>query len=470
MVFTSYSFLFLFLPAVLLVYYAVVRRRNIRLVVLLLASYLFYAWPDWRFLGLILFSTVLDLFCAGLMTEGASPRRRKLLLLVSLAGNLGLLGWFKYRNFFVESLNGLLAPLGMDALSPIRPDILLPIGISFYTFQSMSYTIDVYRGQAKPLPWRQAHGFLTYVALFPQLVAGPIVRFKELADQLFEREHSWDKITQGLFLFMLGFVKKTLLANDLAYFPRALFGGQHAGFLDAWTGLTSYTLQIYFDFSGYSDMAIGLGLLFGFTFPINFNSPYKSESITDFWRRWHISLSSWLRDYLYIPLGGNRGGALKTARNLLLTMLLGGLWHGAAWTYVLWGAWHGLWLGFERWIGKRSPLFFLPRVTRRALTFLVVTLGWLLFEARSLDQVRTLGQSLLAWNDGEPFLLGTPRDPSLGLYALILGLLIAWFAPNSQTLAAKITPAKAILVFIAFVIGVGHMLQMGFNPFIYYRF
>jgi D-alanyl-lipoteichoic acid acyltransferase DltB (MBOAT superfamily) len=303
-VFSSNLFLFGFLPAFLALYYTIPVRG--RAVLIAVASYLFYGWWRVDFVSLMWLSTVLDYACghriAAIRAGGRGNARRW--LLVSVIGNLGLLAYFKYCNFGIDNLNVLLAGLGFEGVG--WPRVVLPVGISFYTFQTMSYTIDVYRGDARPV--RSFGDFMCYVALFPQLVAGPIVRYQDVADQLVERTHSLDKFGEGARRFMVGFCKKVLVADSVAHIADAAFALPHPNFADAWLGALAYTVQLYFDFSGYSDMAIGLGLMIGFRFVENFDQPYRSQSITEFWQRWHISLSTWLRDYLYVPLGGNRHG------------------------------------------------------------------------------------------------------------------------------------------------------------------
>ena len=367
MVFSSQIFAFYFLPCALLVYYALPRRGKHAALTLL--SYTFYGWANPLFVVLMLSSTVVDYVCGLAMgTEpgrlGGSPvaalrrgtprtRRQRIALWVSVCANLSLLGFFKYFNFAAESYDALVSAFGLGEL---RLDlwfrIALPLGISFYTFQSMSYTIDVYRGDAKPI--RNFVDFACYVSMFPQLVAGPIVRFSDIDDQLAARTHTWEKFARGAAFFCLGMGKKVLLANPCGKIADTAFDAAATTVVDAWYGVTAYALQIYYDFSGYSDMAIGLGLMLGFVFAKNFDSPYRSASVTEFWRRWHLSLSTWLRDYLYIPLGGNRRGQVRTYANVATVMLLGGLWHGASWNFVLWGALHGVLLSAERLAGRRS--------------------------------------------------------------------------------------------------------------------
>ncbi len=343
MVFSSYLFLFYFLPLALLFYYAAPMRA--RHLVLTIFSYVFYGWANPLFLVLLFTSTAID-FAAGLFIErqrrlhGQSSRptgRARIALAVSLTGNLLILGFFKYFNFGADSFDGLVTWIGMPALRlDVALKITLPLGISFYTFQSMSYAIDVYRGDAKAV--RSFIDFACYTSMFPQLVAGPIIRFSEISDQMRSRTHTITKFARGVAFVSLGLAKKVLLANPCGKVADLAFDAGSLNALDAWYGVTAYAFQIYFDFSGYSDMAIGLGLMIGFVFAKNFDDPYLAHSMTDFWRRWHISLSTWLRDYLYRPLGGNRKGRARTYINLFVVMLLGGLWHGAAWTFVIWGA------------------------------------------------------------------------------------------------------------------------------------
>ena len=351
MVFSSNIFLFLFLPAFLAVYYLTPNRYRLRNWVVLLASYVFYAW--WRVDFLFLFIAVTAWnYGIGLAISRHLPRSiaARRWLATGVVVNLLTLGYFKYANFGVDSFNALMASGGFEPF--VLTHVILPIGISFYVFESISYIMDVYRGDTAAT--RHPVDFATFVALFPHLIAGPVFRYKDLADQFEERSHTLDKFGTGALRFMQGFVQKVLIADSIAPIVTATYALENPTTADAWLGALAYTAQLYFDFSGYSSMAIGLGLMMGFQFVENFNKPYISQSITEFWRRWHISLSSWLRDYLYISLGGNRGSTAKTYRNLFLTMFLGGLWHGANWTFVLWGTWHGVILGIERALGIKD--------------------------------------------------------------------------------------------------------------------
>ncbi|MEM9555510.1 MAG: MBOAT family protein [Acidobacteriota bacterium] len=495
MVFSSHLFLFVFLPLALAVYWTLPRRaKNLGLVLL---SYIFYGWENPAFVVLMAASTVVDYGCGlvlagarpGLRSRGEAPalldeggtrsRRQRIALCVSIASNLSLLGFFKYFDFGVDSWNRLAVALGADAAtSDAVLRIVLPLGISFYTFQSMSYTIDVYRGRCRAL--RDPIDFACFVAMFPQLVAGPIVRFREIADQLEERRHSLAKAARGVSFFALGLAKKVLLANPCGKVADLAFDAATRTPLDAWLGALAYAFQIYFDFSGYSDMAIGLGLLLGFTLPKNFDSPYRARSVTDFWRRWHMSLSRWLRDYLYIPLGGNRKGPRRTYVNLMLVMLLGGLWHGAAWTFVVWGGMHGVALAVERAFGidrgARSGERSGPRhALGVATTFVFVLFTWVVFRAP------TLGDAILYWRDMLGLgLLGTSSDTSalvagalrqtFHLGALLLAALIVWTAPQTDAWTRRLTAPRAALTLLLFAAAVLLMETQGYNPFIYFIF
>ena len=382
MVFSDLIFLFFFLPAVILV--TKLSPKAWRNLELLLFSLLFYAWGEPVYVFLMLAVIGVNYF-AGLLVSRfpreTRPTQRKLALTLSVAVNLAILGTFKYAGFFAESLNSLTGS------QLTVPQIVLPIGISFYIFQSMSYVIDVYREQVEPQ--RSPLTFGTYVALFPQLIAGPIVRYRDIADQLRDREETRAHFAQGVVRFVYGLAKKVLLANQMGLLADRMLLTESGSF-SAWMGMAAYTLQIYFDFSGYSDMAIGLGRMLGFRFKENFAHPYVSRSITEFWKRWHISLSSWLQEYLYIPLGGNRRGQARTYLNLLLTMLIGGLWHGANWTFVAWGGLHGLALClhklYARWrrkhgLERRRPLWTGLSVL---LTFSFVSFCFIFFRAESI--------------------------------------------------------------------------------------
>jgi alginate O-acetyltransferase complex protein AlgI len=476
MIFTSQVFLFWFLPAVLLGYYLLPFR--FRSLFLTLVSYVFYGWWRVDFVLLMLVSTVIDFICgrrigrfneqidAGVTAEQqvVFDRKRKRAMLFSICANLSLLGYFKYWNFGIDTLNVLLASAGFTEVG--WTDIVLPVGISFYTFQSLSYSIDVYRRQAPAV--RRFVDFACYISLFPQLVAGPIVRYQTLAAELVYRTHTWEKISRGAFLFQIGFAKKILLADTFGAIADNAFAIDGPTTYQAWIGTFAYSMQIYFDFSGYSDMAIGLGALFGFSFPLNFDSPYKSLSITEFWRRWHISLSTWLRDYLYVPLGGNRRGKVRTYINLMLTMLLGGLWHGAAMTFILWGAYQGAWLAIERIVGKRSLYPVLPKQLQIALTFVIVLGGWVLFRATSVGQVGEFYSAMVGFGgSADPAALALSTRQIAGCF---LGAGIVWLLPNSQQLAESRWSLPQIAVSVAFIAAIAQIFQSSYSPFLYFQF
>ncbi len=342
MLFNSYFFVLCFLPAVLWLWWHRAISLKMRLAMLVGASYLFYGWWDFRFVSLLAVSTLVDYHAGQRLYVSQEPGPRRFWLGVSLVTNLGLLAFFKYCGFFASSVNAVADLVQFGSRLSI-PDIILPVGISFYTFQTMSYSIDIYRGKAKPAA--SLLHFAAYVALFPQLVAGPIVRYTDIEDQLREIRRSpyWTQFAQGIFFFVAGMCQKVLLADTIAArVDPLLVQYNELQFAAAWFCTLGYTCQLYFDFAGYSNMAVGLGQMLGFSFPQNFDSPYKSANISHFWRRWHMTLSFWLRDYLFIPLGGNKFGVRRTMRNLFIVMALGGLWHGAGWTFVLWGVFHGV--------------------------------------------------------------------------------------------------------------------------------
>jgi len=468
MLFASHVFLFWFLPAFLAMY--VLAGPRGRMLVLTLFSYLFYGWWDWRFCLLILLSTVIDYVCGLLLHRSTHETVRRRWLLVSMSSNLGLLGFFKYFMFLRGAVAGGASRVGFDLPAEVLAlEVVLPVGISFYTFQSMSYTIDIYRREAKPT--RNFLDFMGYISMFPQLVAGPIVRYSEMETQIAAPAWSPERIYLGCQFFVLGLAKKVLVADTLAPLANSVFDapvltGLATG--DAWLATIAYTLQIYFDFSGYSDMAVGLGLWCGFVFPINFNSPYKSASIAEFWRRWHITLSTWLRDYLYIPLGGNRNGPWNTYRNLLITMLLGGLWHGANWTFVVWGAYHGLLLALERWFGGERALARVPQAVRRAAVLLLVMVGWVFFRAKDLDTAFAVLGSMFTWQG-----VGSSThasEPALSLIVLWPALFITFVLKNSWEWTANVSLAKTALLTALFLASLVGLLGAVDHPFLYFQF
>ncbi|MBZ0265317.1 MBOAT family protein [bacterium] len=393
MLFNSFTFLLFFLITYSL--YIVLRKHlKGQNILLLVASYVFYGYWDWRFLSLIILSTIIDYFVGLNLDKSSINKHRKILLTISVLANLSILSFFKYFNFFAESFSEILALLGMSA-SYSTLKIVLPVGISFYTFQTMSYTIDIYRKKLKPI--RDFSDFALFVSFFPQLVAGPIERASNLLPQIIKpRTITLQHIHSGIFLILWGFFKKVIIADNLALVANNIFNNysDYTG-LGLFVGVLAFTFQIYGDFSGYSDIARGISRLLGFELMLNFRLPYFAVNPSDFWLRWHISLSSWLRDYLYIPLGGSRGGSGNTYRNLMLTMLLGGLWHGAAWNFVIWGAYHGAILVIYRLLerGRELPVKADGSVDRAWLAikitfmFILTMIGWILFRAHSYEQI-----------------------------------------------------------------------------------
>lgn len=474
MVFSSHLFFYYFLPLALGLYYLLPTR--LRHLELTLVSYLFYGWANPAFTVLMLVSTLID-YLAGLAidrrgTEGPERDRvQRWALVASIVSNLSLLGFFKYFHFGVDSWNALIQALGWESATlETTLQVTLPLGISFYTFQSMSYTLDVYRGRTRALS--SFVDFACFVSLFPQLVAGPIIRFNEVAAQLAVRTHTLEKFGRGLVFLALGMGKKILLANPCGWVADQCFGADSLRALDAWYGAVAYSFQIYFDFAGYSDMAIGLGLMLGFVFPRNFASPYRADSITDFWRRWHISLSTWLRDYLYLPLGGNRKGPARTYVNLLLVMFLGGLWHGAAWTFVAWGAFHGLWLAAERAMGKESFYSRLPRPLRVALTFIGVTVGWVFFRAENLGAALDYLAALTGLGEPQPaaLLVGAVTTQPYFLVSFAVAALVVWRGRESWTWSRDVGWGKAGLATGLLAASLAVMASQGYNPFLYFIF
>ena len=477
MVFSSNAFLFLFLPLFLAAYYLTPNRGRLRNVVVLLGSWAFYAW--WRVDFLLLFIAV-TAWNYGIGLAIGNAGARSLVggrwLKLGVVVDLLLLGWFKYANFGVASFNALLADAGVEPFALAH--VILPIGISFYIFESISYIMDVHRGDAEAT--RHPVDFATFVALFPHLIAGPVFRYKDLAGQFETRRHSAALFSEGAARFMQGFVKKVFIADSIAPLANHAFALADPTTGDAWLGAIAYTLQLYFDFSGYSDMAIGLGLMIGFRFLENFNQPYISQSITEFWRRWHISLSSWLRDYLYVPLGGNRGGTLATYRNLFLTMLLGGLWHGANWTFVVWGAWHGAILSIERAVGIKpdAPRFI---AWRWLLTLFLVVLGWVMFRADNVGAALTLYDAMFRhqpdfanWALGDVYASSIDR---LQIATLLLALLVVALAGLRQRLPERLrlTPAlrgvaALTLLLPLFLLSLLKLGAQSYSPFLYFQF
>lgn len=439
-------------------------RRCTEHLILLVASYYFYAYWDYRFCGLLVFSTLADYLISKRIDAATDPLPRKCWLGLSVVINLSILGFFKYANFLIDSF----APVSWQPEQGILSNIILPVGISFFTFQTLSYSIDVYRGHLRPS--RSLIQFSLYVAFFPQLVAGPIVRASEFLPQLLQTP-TWStgRFYGGAMQVLRGLVKKVLIADRLAEMVDVVFAGPDLySTWTLWIAVIAYTGQIYYDFSGYTDIAIGVAKMLGFRFPRNFRHPYLSTSIVEFWRRWHITLSRWLRDYLYISMGGNRRGSLITQRNLLLTMTLGGLWHGAAWTFVLWGLWHGALLIGHRWIAGalRSRQIRFPALIGWSATFFVVMLGWVLFRADSLATAWTIYRGLVVATGGIDW---TPPLVILAITAMVVEHgLHRTAARRWMRLPADrfLTPVLVTIAIWALVV----CPPKNFRPFVYFQF
>ncbi|WP_147125342.1 MBOAT family O-acyltransferase [Shimia ponticola] len=427
MIFASQIFLFGFLPLFLATYYlAPVRARS---VLILLASYAFYGWWRVDYLALVFAISVVSYGAGHVAATTANEATRKWAVRIGVALILAALGYFKYAVFVMGIASDLRETLGGAGYA--FDAIILPIGISFLSFQAISYIVDVSRRDAPPA--RTLIDYLAFVSLFPQLIAGPVLRYKDLADQFVERTHSLQKFAMGVRRFVEGLAMKLLIADTVAPLADRAFALSDPSMAEAWLGVAAYSIQLLFDFAGYSSMAIGLGLMIGFTFMENFDAPYTSTSITEFWRRWHISLSAWLRDYLYVPLGGNRHGALATYRNLMLTMVLGGLWHGANVTFVLWGAWHGLLLAAERLAGVRVGQTLLPRPFAWLTTMIAVMIGWVLFRAETLQVALTMYRGMFGLGElglSSQYLYATQ---SIELWALFIGGVIATMGRAMRT-------------------------------------
>ena len=470
MVFSSNIFIFLFLPIFLGVYY--LTPREYRSIPILIGSYIFYAWWRVDFLALFAGVTLWNYIMYRRMSVSDNSARW---MKVGVAGNLAALGFFKYFNFGVDSFNALLIQIGGSPISAMQ--IILPIGISFYIFQAISFLIDVHRKDA-PHP-KSFWDFAAFISLFPQLIAGPILRYKDVADQFQNRVHSVDKFSEGAYRFMLGFAQKVLIADSVAPLADNIFALSNPTFLESWLGALAYTIQLYFDFMGYSSMAIGLGLMMGFRFIENFNHPYISRSITEFWRRWHISLSSWLRDYLYIPLGGNRKGKSRTYINLFLTMLLGGAWHGANWTFVLWGAWHGALLAIERTLGLKEVNW--PKVMM-VPTLLAVIFGWVLFRSENITQALSFYEGMIGMNGYAISDLMQWQIKKEQLFFLVLGWGIVFLHPKFLEFRRQIEgqaawktigyqkPFVSLATIALFIIAVVKLSAASYSPFIYFQF
>jgi alginate O-acetyltransferase complex protein AlgI len=517
MVFASHIFLFYFLPITLLIYYGLLRSGVglswVNLFVTF-ASYVFYGWFEPWFVTLMWISTIVDYACGKAiswperLTEPghlnakawlqeaksinvfypvfaiigyivrhtvSDPEKRKKLirnsaLTVSMVTNLGLLGFFKYYMFVMDGINRLAEMFGAGSNLFHILSITLPIGISFYTFQTMSYTIDVWRGDAPPV--KDMRTFSCFVALFPQLIAGPIIRYNTVAEQLAERKHTVPMFTSGVAIFITGFAKKVLLADSAALVADAVFGADSPDVITAWWGILAYSFQIYFDFCAYSDMAVGLGRMMGFEFIKNFNAPYRADSISNFWNRWHISLSTWIRDYLYIALGGNRGTVGRTYFNLALSMFLCGVWHGAQWTFIMWGVFHGVLLIWERTMGRQPIYRALPLVPRIVLTNIIVLFGWVLFRAPSLDQAMHFWGAMVGVTEpaASAALLRAEVFNLQHVAEMLLCGVMVWQPIQAFEWVKNLNATKYVLLGLLFIVSIIQMFTSAFSPFLYFQF
>jgi alginate O-acetyltransferase complex protein AlgI len=465
MIFSTSVFVFGFLPLFLTIYFLSPWRA--RSFVILVASYAFYGWWRIEYLLLIFSISMVSYLMAGATHRWNDQRLRKSALIAGLVFDLGALAYFKYANFFANIVDGVLRFSGGDGLS--LPEVLLPIGISFHTFQSISYLVDVYRKDTKPA--QNVIDFLAFGAMFPQLIAGPVLRYKDVADQFVSRSISLEKFTAGVYRFVTGLAMKVLVADSIAPLADRIFALPNPSFMESWLGAIAYTFQLFFDFAGYSAMAIGLALMMGFRFMENFDAPYIARSITEFWKRWHISLSTWLRDYLYIPLGGNKRGARRTYINLILTMLLGGLWHGANFTFLLWGAWHGTIMAIERALGAKNRETVWPTTIALPLTFLFVVLGWVVFRAPDLTKAIEFYAGMVGLNG---FGIGTDLAWQLRkseFLMLAVAVLISFWPALDNRPILKFDPAMAAC-------GHGTLLLLSMtklvadtsSPFLYFQF
>ena len=461
MLFSSIPFLYYFLPAVLIVYFLV--PKALKNTVLLISSLVFYAWGEPKYVFLMIATICLFYFCGIAIGKSQTQKMKKLWLTVSVVISLALLAIFKYADFFIESVNSVTG-LNMSLLR-----LALPIGISFYTFQCLSYTIDVYRGNAKVQ--RNIISFGAYVSLFPQLIAGPIVRYVDVARELDSRTHSLEDFSLGLRRFLIGLGKKILIANQLGELTEIFRQSGEKSVVFYWMYAIAFALHIYFDFSGYSDMAIGLGRIFGFKFIENFNYPYLSRSIAEFWRRWHMSLGSWFRDYVYIPLGGNRVKRSRWVFNTLVVWMLTGLWHGAAWNFVLWGLLYAAFLLIEKWVPALQKL---PSVFRRAYVLLVVILGFVLFNATDLYQAMSDIGGMFGFGN-VPF-VNTETLYYLRSYGVLFVVALIGATPLVKTVANKVSQKtigavlEPVIMLLLLVLCTAYLVDGSFNPFLYFRF
>ena len=461
MYFSSMTFLCVFLPVVFILYY-ILPSLHIKNALLILASLLFYAYGEPIYVFLMLFSILMN-YLLGILLGSKNRIFRNLIMIVAIILNLGMLLVFKYADMGIETINDLFN-LNIPLL-----ELALPIGISFFTFQALSYVIDVYRNKSEPE--RNLFNVMLYVSFFPQLIAGPIVKWNDIKHQLNNRKTSTKVIAEGVRRFSIGLAKKVLISNTMAVAADSLFSASNSeiNIISAWIAAISYTLQIYFDFSGYSDMAIGLGHMFGFEFKENFNYPYIADSIKDFWRRWHISLSTWFKEYLYIPLGGNRKGKVRTCINKIIVFFTTGLWHGASWTFVIWGLWHGLFMLLEEFINVKR----MPKIIRHFYTLLVVCIGFVMFRADTFQKgIHMIYTMFIGWdfNDSQYLILLEQLTP-LYLGTLLIAIIASFpICKRKKALGRVKTVLSYIYSLVLLVLCMLSLSGGAYNPFIYFRF
>ncbi len=467
MVFSSLTFLFFYLTLILLLYF--VSPTKMKNMIILVSGMFFYAWGEPFYIVIMILSTIID-YTAGRMMDkfDDNPKARKVFLLVSVCMNIGLLAVFKYSSFIITNINDLFG------VSVFNPKLALPIGISFYTFQSMSYTIDLYMRNIKVQ--KSIISFTSYVTLFPQIVAGPIVRYEDVANEIDYRTITTDKVAEGIGTFVKGLAKKVLLANNigLVWTQIKVMDYANISVLTAWVGILAFTFQIYFDFSGYSDMACGMGRMLGFKFPQNFNYPYISKSISEFWRRWHITLGSWFRSYVYIPMGGNRKGLAKTLRNLIVVWFLTGLWHGASWNFILWGMYFGVLIIIER-LGFGKVLEKLPSAVSRLYTFFMVVIGWVFFD---VDGLSPAFQYIKAMFGASGKIIDTSSKYLLISNIIIFAVCIVASSQLIKKTHEKLSLMKHNIVqyfipvvqLVVLIMCTAYLVDATYNPFLYFRF
>lgn len=465
MVFSSIPFLFFFFPLFLILYYIV--PFKIKNYILLIFSLVFYAWGEPVYIFLMIFSSFINYLAGLLIDKFDNKKKRKLILVISIIINILILGFFKYADFFIEIVNGMIG-INIDKL-----ELGLPIGISFFTFQAMSYVMDVYRKEV--VHEKNFFIFMTYISMFPQLIAGPIVRYETVSKELYDREINLNNFSLGLKRFMLGLFKKVLIANNVGYLFSVISGMDNLSVLLAWLGIIAFTIQIYFDFSGYSDMAIGMGRMLGFNYLENFNYPYIAKSITDFWRRWHISLSTFFRDYVYIPLGGSRVGKYKHIRNIMIVWMLTGLWHGASFNFILWGLYYGILLilekkVFNKWLDK------LPNVFRHIYALFFIMIGWLIFAFDDMSKLLEYGKTMFFMNGdfiNQDFIYYFRN------YFIILIIASIFSTPIYKRISDYINKSKdslfrsiiiMVIYILLFIITIAYLVSDTYNPFLYFRF